>query len=46
MVKLSTGLFAGTVIGMGVAMLDKRSLRKVKRLERGMLKNMSPNMGC
>ncbi len=30
MVKFSMGLFAGTVIGMGVAMLDKRSLRKGK----------------
>lgn len=46
MVKFSTGLFAGTVIGMGVAMLDKRSLKKAKRMARGMIKNMSRNMGC
>ena len=46
MVKFSTGLFAGTVIGMGVAMLDKRSLRKAKRMSRVMIKNMSRKMGC
>lgn len=28
MFKFSVGLFAGTVMGMGVAMLDKRTLKK------------------
>lgn len=46
MVKFSTGLFAGTVIGMGVAMLDKRSFRKAKRMAKSMIRNMSRSMSC
>lgn len=46
MVKFSTGLFAGAVIGMGVAMLDKRSLRKAKRMAKGMIRDISRNMSC
>lgn len=30
--KFSTGLFAGAVIGMSVAMLDKRTMKKAKRM--------------
>lgn len=34
--RFSTGLFAGAVIGMGIAMLDKRSVKRAKRMARSM----------
>lgn len=40
--KFSTGLFAGAVIGMGIAMLDKRSVRRAKRMAR----NMAHSIHC
>ncbi len=41
MVKFSTGLFAGAIIGMGVAMLDKRTVKKAKRMAKSMMRNIS-----
>lgn len=40
--KFGAGIFAGALIGMGVAMLDKRTMKKAKR----MAKTMSHNMSC
>ncbi len=39
--KFSTGLFAGTVIGVGMSMLDKRTLRRAKRMARHMMSEIS-----
>lgn len=41
MVKFSTGLFAGAIIGMGVAMLDKRTVKKAKKMAKNVIRNMS-----
>lgn len=41
MVKFSTGLFAGTIIGMGMAMLDKRTLKRAKRTAKHMMNELS-----
>lgn len=46
MIKFSTGLFAGTVIGMGVAMLDRRTLKKAKRMTKCMMRDMAHYMTC
>ncbi len=41
MVKFSTGLFAGAIIGMGVAMLDKRTVKKARKMAKNMMRNIS-----
>ncbi len=41
MVKFSTGLFAGAIIGMGVAMIDRRTVKKAKKMAKGIMRNMS-----
>lgn len=41
MAKFSTGLFAGAVIGMGVAMLDRRTMKKAKKMAKSMMRNIS-----
>ena len=41
MSKFGAGIFAGALIGMGVAMLDKRTMRKAKRIAKSMTHNMS-----
>lgn len=41
MVKFSTGLFAGAVIGMAVAMLDRRSMKRAKKMARRVAHNIS-----
>ncbi len=38
--KFSSGLFAGAVIGMGVAMLDRRTMKKAKRMAKSMMHSM------
>ena len=38
--KFSTGLFAGAIIGMGVAMIDHRTMKRARRMAKGMLRNM------
>lgn len=35
--KFSTGLFAGAVIGMSIAILDKKSVKKAKKMARSMI---------
>lgn len=39
--KFSTGLFAGTVIGVGMTMLDKRTFRRAKRMAHHMMSEIS-----
>lgn len=46
MFKFSVGLFAGTIMGMGVAMLDKRTLKKAKKLTKCMMHDMAHTMHC
>ena len=41
MVKFSTGLFAGAIIGMGVAMIDRRTVKKAKKMAKNVIRNMS-----
>lgn len=36
--KFSTGLFAGAVIGMSIAMLDRRTLKHAKRAMKNAMK--------
>jgi len=43
MIKFSTGLFAGAVIGMGVAMVDRLTLKGAKKMAKMALRNLS---GC
>ena len=38
--KFSTGLFAGAVIGMSVAMLDRRTMKKAKKAAKSMMHSM------
>lgn len=38
--KFSTGLFAGAVVGMGVAMLDKRTMKRAKKALKSILHSM------
>ncbi len=40
MVRFSTGILFGTVIGMSVAMLDKRMLKQAKKTVKSVMKNM------
>lgn len=39
--KFSTGLFAGAVIGMGVAMLDRRTMKRAKKMAKTVARNIS-----
>lgn len=39
--QFSTGLFAGAVIGMTVAMLDRRTMRKAKKMARSAMRGIS-----
>ena len=41
MSKFGAGIFAGALIGMGVGMLDKRTMRKAKKIAKSMTQNMS-----
>ncbi len=41
MAKFSTGLFAGAIIGMAVSMIDKRTVKKAKKMMRTMKNDMS-----
>ena len=40
--KFGVGIFAGTILGMSIAMLDKRTMKKAKK----MAKSMAHNMTC
>lgn len=40
MAKFSTGLFAGAVIGMGVAMIDHRAMRRARKMAKSMIRGM------
>ena len=35
--KFSTGLFAGAIIGMGIAVLDKKSVKRAKKMAKNMI---------
>ena len=39
--KFSAGIFAGALIVMSVAMLDKRTMKKAKKMAKSMAHNMS-----
>ena len=39
--KFSTGLFAGAIIGMSVAVLDKKSVKKAKRMVKSIMSGIS-----
>lgn len=41
MIKFSSGLFAGAVIGMSIAMLDRRVVKHAKRAVKNVMRNMS-----
>lgn len=40
MAKFSTGLFAGAIIGMGVAMIDHRKMKRARKMAKTMLRSM------
>lgn len=41
MVRFSTGLVAGAMLGMGVAMLDRRNMKKMKKMAKSMMRSIS-----
>lgn len=40
MMKFSSGLFAGAVIGMSIAMLDRRTMKHAKKAMKNAVKSM------
>lgn len=39
--KFGIGLFAGAIVGMSIAMMDKHTVKRAKKMARNMMHNMS-----